>query len=64
MVTLLFLALLAFTIVDSCRRVDEPTRMEEDPETLDTPEDSATRSPTPSSSPAVLRLTPMQQVAV
>jgi hypothetical protein len=62
-VTLLFLTLLAFTIVDSCRQVNEPTRMEEDPETLDMPEDSATRSSTPSST-AVLRVAPLQQVTV
>lgn len=35
-VTLLFLVLLAFTIIQSCRRPNQPQRAEEDPETLDT----------------------------
>lgn len=35
-VTVLFLALVTFTLVQSCHRTDQPQRAEEDPETLDT----------------------------
>lgn len=63
--SLLFLILLAFTIVDSCRRVNEPQRAEEDPETLDSQVHPST---VPSDTPASVRRTPhlpsMQQIAV
>lgn len=64
-VTLLFLVLLAFTIVQSCRRVNEPQRAEEDPETLDT---RVRPSIGPSDLPPSVQFTPnlpsMEQVAV
>lgn len=63
--SLLFLILLAFTIVQSCRRVNEPQRAEEDPETLDT---RVRPSTVPSNVPASVRRVPhlpsMQQIAV
>ena len=61
-VTLLFLALLAFTIVESCRRVNQPQRAEEDPETLDAR--VMPRTPSDAAAPSGSRALPMQQVAV
>ena len=64
-ISLLFLALLAFTIIQSCRRVNQPQRAEEDPETLDT----RATPPAPSDTGALSMSVPsalasMQQITV